>query len=289
MKNLSITSYDNLKLSVAVFEHKNPKALVQIIHGAKEHKERYYDFAKFLNDNGYAVILSDNRGHGGSVNNTFKLGHMEDPDLLVDDQYKITKYIKHKYPKKPLYIFSHSFGSCIARLYIQTHDDEIEKLVMTGTVKRFPAISMCKPILKTVYTFDGKYGHFPPFVKLFDNDNDSWVVFNKKAKEKRAKDFLCVGYKYTNSSYKVICDVVNKIYNLYDYQVKNSDLKILSITGGFDPFTGGNKGLNHTVDFMKKTGYKYVKSIVYPYMKHEVINETASILIYYDVLEFFKT
>ena len=64
MREFNIEAADGLNISSAIFECENPKALVQIIHGSVEHKERYFNFASFLNKNGYAVILSDNRGHG---------------------------------------------------------------------------------------------------------------------------------------------------------------------------------------------------------------------------------
>ena len=48
MKEFYITASDGLELSVAEFEEENPKAVIQIIHGAMEHKERYYPFMDYL-------------------------------------------------------------------------------------------------------------------------------------------------------------------------------------------------------------------------------------------------
>lgn len=92
MNEFSINTFDSLKLSIASAEIDNPKAVVQIVHGLKEHKRRYYDFAEYLTNNGYTVFMSDNRGHGYSVNDEYQLGYMADIHLLVKDQYEITKY-----------------------------------------------------------------------------------------------------------------------------------------------------------------------------------------------------
>src|SRR5262245_56228460 len=42
------------------------KAVILIVHGASEHSARYDRFARFLNENGYAVYAMDLRGHGAT-------------------------------------------------------------------------------------------------------------------------------------------------------------------------------------------------------------------------------
>ena len=44
MNEFSINTFDSLKLSMASAEISSPKAVVQIVHGLKEHKRRYYNF-----------------------------------------------------------------------------------------------------------------------------------------------------------------------------------------------------------------------------------------------------
>ena len=68
-ENLIINSEsDNLQISVTIFIPETElKGIVQISHGMAEHKERYYDFMRFLTNNGYVTIINDHRGHGKSV------------------------------------------------------------------------------------------------------------------------------------------------------------------------------------------------------------------------------
>lgn len=67
--------FDNLMLEVAVSEPKGmPKAIVQFSHGMCEHKERYFEFMNYLNDNGYVCVIHDHRGHGASVINEGEFG-----------------------------------------------------------------------------------------------------------------------------------------------------------------------------------------------------------------------
>ena len=64
MENIVIKGYNDLSLNCYLFEAKNPKAVVQIVHGMQEHALRYVDFCEFLVYNNYTVLVSDLRGHG---------------------------------------------------------------------------------------------------------------------------------------------------------------------------------------------------------------------------------
>ena len=148
MEELFIKVQDGLELSAIYSKVENPKALVQIIHGMVEHKERYLYLINKLNEAGYTVIITDSRGHGKSINEKYPHGHIESIDELVSDQYEVTKFIKEKNPNKDLYIFSHSFGTCISRNYIMKHDDEIKKLIVSGTVASNPGAPLGAHIAK---------------------------------------------------------------------------------------------------------------------------------------------
>ena len=287
-REFTISAEDGLDLSITEFEVEDPKAVIQMIHGAKEHKERYYDFICFLNKNGYAVVISDNRGHGKSVNSRFSLGHMEGIADILTDQYQITKYIKHKYAGKPLYLFGHSFGSCLARNYLQKHDEEIEKLILSGTANYIPASGFGQLLGKVIMLFNGKKGHHKILMKLGESEDDSWVVKNPKIKAEYQKDPLCTGYKYTNNAVVTIWESDYELKRYAHYMCKNSDLKILSVTGDEDPISGGETGLTDTVNTLHKIGYQDVRTIVYPGMKHEVLNEEGKQQVYEDILVFLE-
>lgn len=92
------SSSDNLKLEVAYIIPKGEiKRVVQILHGMCEHKERYYDFMRFLADNKYAVFIHDHRGHGQSCSN---LGDFNTTNYkyIIDDAKNVNDFIKQKLP-----------------------------------------------------------------------------------------------------------------------------------------------------------------------------------------------
>ena len=81
-------SADDLTLGVDVtIPVSNATAIVHILHGMCEHKERYHDFMMFLSSQGYICVCHDHRGHGESIKSRMDLGYMYDggADALVED------------------------------------------------------------------------------------------------------------------------------------------------------------------------------------------------------------
>lgn len=106
-------------------EQKPPRAVFQVAHGMCEHKERYLPFLQEMADHGYACVIHDHRGHGGSVRQTEDLGYFY-PDggpALVSDLYQVTRWIREQYPELPLYLFGHSMGSLAVRCYLKRYPD----------------------------------------------------------------------------------------------------------------------------------------------------------------------
>ena len=66
---------DALCLSAASIAADKPSAVVQLVHGMCEHKERYYPLMEFLASRGFACVIHDHRGHGGSVKSPEDLGY----------------------------------------------------------------------------------------------------------------------------------------------------------------------------------------------------------------------
>lgn len=277
----------NIDLKIAVFEVENPKAIIQIIHGAKEHKERYYEFIKFLNQNGYTVLISDNRGHGASINENYYLGAIYNYKDLVNDQQKITNYIKEQYPNLPLYLFGHSLGSMIARVYLEQGDNKIDKLVLSGTANYIGLGKIGILVGTFLATIKGKNSYSKLLEKFANFLDDTWVVKNKEALEKYRKDPLC-NYHYPITSMIEIFKINQELHHYKNYQVKNQELPILSVSGKLDPVTGGEKGINNTIRTLQKIGYKNISNIEYQNMAHEVLNELENKIVYNDILSFFE-
>lgn len=288
MKEITVTAKDGLKLSAAVFEKDNPKAVIQVIHGAMEHKERYYHFCNFLNEQGYAVIVSDNRGHGHSVNDKYFLGNFDSSLEIVEDQYRITKYIKSEYPGKELYMFAHSYGSMLARIYLQEHDDEIGKLVLTGTMFPMHIAEAAGAVMKLNNKIFGGCTRKGPVPAAANSGVDVWVCKDAGTMSNYRSDPLVQNCKYTNNAVTCLIEADALMKKVKRYKLKNPDLPILSANGRNDVCRGTFIGLNESVRLLNKAGYSHVFTVTYPGMRHEVINETDKASVYRDIVSFFN-
>src|SRR5690554_3752508 len=134
MREFIFTSFDNTKLNCALWERvKEPKGVIQIIHGMNSHAKRYHDFAKKLNQNGYIVFADDHRGHGKTAGED-KLGQVGKDNFnnCVKDQIEFTKTLKQKY-NLPVQLFAHSYGSFLAQRCIQLAGDLIDGVILSGS------------------------------------------------------------------------------------------------------------------------------------------------------------
>ena len=288
MKPIELIAGDGLKLSVALFEAEHPKGLVQIIHGSVEHKERYYDFCNYLMQNGFTVIISDNRGHGASVNASYPLGYMDIWQKIVDDQYEITQYIRTLHPNLPLSLFGHSLGSVFARCYLEKHDNELQKLILSGTVNYHFFTPMGIALAHLFIAIAGNKGYSYILRKAAMNcKNISWVSYSQTNIAQYKADPLCY-YPYPNRSILTIFEATRELKEIGHYQCKNPDLPIMSISGKDDPVTGGTRGLQESFRLLHEIGYHNFTNKVYPHMKHEVIHEKDYELVYKYVLDFLS-
>ncbi|HLS34922.1 MAG TPA: alpha/beta hydrolase [Bacillota bacterium] len=287
MEQITIQAKDGLLIQATIFHVENAKGIVQIIHGAKEHQARYFHFAKYLQTKGFAVITSDNRGHGSSVNDEFPLGFMDGMKEIIDDQLLVTKKAEDMYPNKPLSLLGHSLGSVFARCYIQEHDANIEKLILSGTVNYVPGVSFGIMLGKLIASVSGKRGYnkFLERLSLKNQKDDLWISVSEENLTKYRNDPLCQ-YDYQNQAVITIFEAVKQMQNIAAYKCSRPELSILSISGEGDPITGGEKGLRHSIQTLEKVGYSDIKNIVYPNMNHEVLNEDEKETVYRDVLHF---
>lgn len=281
---------DGLSLYISTTSPKTGdiKGIVQIIHGMNEHARRYQDLANFLAKNGYLVVTSDNRGHGFSIDSNNPHGHMDSYQRLVEDQVAISNYIKDKNPGLPLYLYGHSFGSLLARMYLQDNDFLIDKLLLTGTVAHFKMSKVGCFIANIADKLVGSDKSSWIIQKLAQvgGKGDDWITNDKKVLKDIKKDPLWMS-TYDNSGIATIWKSNLDLKADQKYKLTNKNLPILSITGAEDIVTGGKKGLEDTKKTLEEIGYKNIEIINLPNMKHEVINELDNEKVYDLILNFF--
>lgn len=273
-----------------------PKAIFQIVHGMAEHGERYEDFAKYLCEKGFAVLVDDHVGHGKSVKSDKDLGYFGESngwDAFVEDERALTEMIKNEYPNIPIVFFGHSMGSFIAREYIRRYgtDERIKAAIFCGTSGKNPASSIAVILAGTVAKAKGsKY-------KSKFIDKLAFGTYNKKCEGRTAFDWLSTdnaqvdkyiadsrcGFLFTAAGYKDLFTVLSKVSGKDWYQQLNPELPVLVVSGEDDPVGNYGVGIKQVYNDLKLAGKKDVTLKLYPKMRHEILNETNNAVVYEDI------
>lgn len=288
-KKVILTNSDGFDLYVNLFEVKDPRAVVQIVHGMLEHSLNYMNFIKYLNENGFAVIIADNRGHGKSISENNPSAFIGDYRQLIDDQVMVNKYVRMIYKNKKIYMVGHSMGSLIARNYLKENDDTIDKLILTGTVAYIP-IAKLGVFLGNIVTFyfgEKRKSHLLDILSGITSKDASWISYNEDNVRMKNNDPMRLRGFLARSN---VClfNLVKKLNDKKNFKVKNKNLAILSLNGVDDDVTGGKKGLEKSLGILKSVGYVNINLKIYENMKHEVLNESNNMEVYKDIGNFFN-
>lgn len=296
MEKVFLEASEGYKLSLSVFKIEKAKAVLQMVHGMQEHKERYYPFIEYLNKNGYSVVISDMRGHGEDAPN---LGHIADKKgekILIDDQKRIYDYIKENFKDLPVYLFGHSMGSIISRVVLQERSKDYEKVILSGYVAPNPASPVAVLLGNIVKCFGAKkyskllanlaLGPYSKAVKDRKTDLD-WLSTNEENVQNYIADPLC-GFPFTNGSFSALFHLLNKMGKASKYVNVNKELPFLLAGGEDDPCTAGEKGRANSKKVLEKAGFSKFEVATFKGMRHEILNEKDKDSVYKTMLDFLN-
>lgn len=296
MKELFIEAIDGYKLCIHVFESENPKAIIQVAHGMEEKQNRYEELASYLCSEGYTVVTADMRGHGHHCE---ELGFFKDKkgdEYLVQDMLSIRNYIEEIYPNKSCYLFAHSMGTITTRVFLQQYSSKFSKVVLCGYPNYQAIASLGVGIANLVCLLKGNRsksnllkslttGSLNKSIKNPKTPID-WISYNEDNLKTYIDDPYC-GFGFTSSAYRDLLVLMNKMGKVNKFKNVNEDLVILLTRGIDDPCVGYEKGKKDTFDRLTKAGFKNIKCLDYPNMRHEILNEKDYQKVYLDIKKFF--
>jgi predicted alpha/beta hydrolase len=107
----TIPSRDGFALSAMLFEPlQTPRGCVQINSATGVKKEFYTNFASYLCEAGYHVVLFDYRGIGGSRPKSLRGFHALNHEWGQKDMAAVLDWLDHRFPSIPKYAIGHSAG-----------------------------------------------------------------------------------------------------------------------------------------------------------------------------------
>lgn len=296
-KELAVKARDSYELNVRVYDVNEPKAVIKFVHGMEEHQDRYVKFASFLQENGFAVVTADMRGHGPKAP---LLSHIADKGghkLLIEDEQVLIEFMRNRYPNVPLYLFGHSMGTIISRKLLQTNSKDFAKCALSGYPNPLGVASVGCFLTNFISIFKGKKGHsklvngmvIGGFAKSVPNHKteQDWLSYNEENVQAYINDPLS-GVEFTLGSFNALFHLVSDINKPKQYKDVNAELPIYLISGKDDPCTGGEKGRSDSLDRLTKAGFKNIEVKTLDNMRHEILNENNKEETYKLLLEFFN-
>lgn len=281
MIEVSLKSSDLLYLSLSLFEVSNPRAVIKIIIGLREHKERYYEFIDELNKNGFNVVISDTRGHGKSTSGTYHLGYIDDYKKLIADELIINNFIKNKYPNLPIYLLGDSLGAEIAQIYIQKHSDTINKLVLCSP---FKILNSNQIIINLTLKVEGNNKTNSSMQKQIGLEQLESTISDLNAREKFKNDTMC-NFLYSNIAINNLVQLNKELGNKKEYEKNNLNLPIFICYGAKD-VQSGREGTQKLIGILKDIGYQDITGLEYPNLFHKILFEGYHNFIYKDIINF---
>jgi acylglycerol lipase len=129
----TLTTSDGLTLYARAWAPQGePRASLVIVHGLRDHGDRYQALARELNRRGIAVYAMDLRGHGRSEGARISVDRLE---RYVDDVELLIDRVRSSSPA-PLFLFGQSMGGAIAARYVERPGRSVSGLVLSAPALR---------------------------------------------------------------------------------------------------------------------------------------------------------
>lgn len=293
MENVLIQDHRGTPLNLYVFQTKDLhcQGLVYLVHGMKDHSARYFSFAEFLSQQGYVVMMHDQRGHGKTAVTLGYLGENATWDNLVQNVHDGITYAKHRFSHLPVFLLGHSMGSFVALDYAKQFQG-LSGLLLSGSAFQSPfltfigyAVSLFNQALfgrhNKAYLID--FLVFFPFIVSVKNRRTpfDWLSRDATISEHYRQDFYCQ-FTCTSSFYVQFFSGLFRLFNSKKPFLKQK-LPILLLSGDQDPVGGHLKYVKKLFNWLSQESHD-ISTCFYEGARHEVLNETNKNQVYQDIL-----
>ena len=274
----------------------NVKGIVQVVHGMYEYFDRYKTFIEYLLSNNYIVCGHDHLGHGNSVRDKEDLGYFADKlgyKCLVKDTWHLTRIMKQRFPKCKYAILGHSMGSFVTRCYMYDYSNDVDAVLLSGTIGPIKHINLAIKILNKYILIKGSKYRSKKIMKVAFSilkvnirhalNKYSWITRDVNITEEYTKDkkghFL-----FTASAYRDLLKLIEQANNISNIKKLNKQLPIYIFSGDKDAIGNNGKGVKEVYDILKKNKCNVTLKL-YPNGRHEMLNEINHNKVYEDILK----
>ena len=265
-----------------------------LAHGMAEYSGRYDSFARYLAQRGIAVYANDHPGHGKS---TQPQGHLGDWDACVEDLRRLSRDAWKDFPETPQALLGHSMGSFLARSYVAKYGAGLSGCVLCGTMGKNPGVPLGRALaslqckiagpksrgrLLSLLAFAGYNKKIPHPV-----NGSAWLASDDQVCLNYEADPLC-GFPFTAAGYRALFTGLASISGTGWASQVPKDLPLLLLAGEEDPVGAWGKGPRQVAQWLAETGHPKAELVLYPEMRHEILNERGKEQVWEKVLAFLQ-
>jgi len=278
-----------------------PRAVIQIAHGVAEYILRYDRFARFLTEQGFAVVGNDHLGHGLSRSGKPETLYFADQDgwrCVTDDLYALRRHMQGDFEGLPYFILGHSMGSFLLRTYLIRYPGSIDGAIVMGTGQNPPAILAGGRFIARLEAKRLGWKAFSPLADKLSfggynaafsparTDKD-WLSVNEENVDAYIADPLCGEAVSLELFYEMLggLQLIGKAENL---QKMDKNTPVLFISGAEDPVGQMGKGVTAACESFRKASVQDAELLLYPGLRHEILNESDYQRVYDDILRWLE-
>ena len=128
------------------------KGTILLIHGFTGFTKKFDEITYYFLTQGYNVVRYDQRGHGFSsreIKDSLSKVHIDSFETYIDDASLIYKEILvPNSENKPIFLFAHSMGGCVASLLIESYPEYFDGAILNAPMMGINLLGIPKPIIK---------------------------------------------------------------------------------------------------------------------------------------------
>lgn len=242
-----------------------PAGVAVIVHGLGEHCLRYAHVAAYLNQQGWAAVSYDHRGHGRSPG---KRGGLNANDDFLHDLASVVDAARAAYPGQRLMVVGHSLGGAIAGRFVSAlatpkeaapWSRPVDALVLSSPALDVPISAIQKGLLATV-------GKLTPDVPVGNGLKPEWVCNNPAT----VKAYMADPLVHDRITGRLTMFIINAGENVRA-RAAHWTVPTLIMWGGQDRCVKPEGSVAFTASAPKAL----VTSHPFPALSHEIFNEVA--------------
>ena len=216
----------------------------------------------------------------------------------MEDVHELRKMMQGRYGEEvPFVMFGHSMGSFVVRACIARNPKGLTGAVLCGTGNQPRALSLLgRTLSRAIGTLRGEtyrsrlldsltIGAFSSAIEDARTDSD-WISTDPAVVDAYLADPLS-GQAFSAGAYATLTDLTAEVVTKKSAAAVPETLPLLFVAGAEDPVGACGEGVRAAADLYRSQGVEDVREIIYPNMRHEILNEPRRVDVFTDVEQWF--